>query len=471
MRSVSKSIKKQRLNGVRSLSLVRQHLAADHSQQGFMLPIALGLGFAITLLGITALVNSQSAQTAAAQRRQMGSSLLATEGGVARTLTQLTQSNNAPLLALNYDTINPTTGKTYLGPDGIANNGDEETATVDEWSSYTPNPAVCGIIANTGLPDMSYGGTIGANGQYTLRAYRYNPSQQTGTFLVEGRQGDSTATVAITLEIGSQTEPFPFPGVLSMEKVELLGRKISGSNGNLFYDPALSADPTLVGAAAVGDPNRPDYLNAIKSGSNDGFTTDNVSGTIVACQLTPTLSYTAQGSNLGSIDSSTTLSSTSGSITSYQINDIQLQNNETITVDTTNGPVYLYVDGPIQMIDNTKIRNIRTDGQPPRVGDLRILLTQSQPVQIQDAACVEMAFIYSPLEQLQLLGKADGCPSLGDSIIDGVVWAKEINQSSGDLSGISVPDDVSSLADILTSVNLPNVPKLGRVKHWQRVQL
>jgi hypothetical protein len=434
-----------------------------------MLPIALGLGLAITLLGMTALVSSQNTQTVAAQRRQMGSSLLATEGGIARTLAYLSQPNNAPLLALNYDSINPQTGSTYLGPDGIPNNGDEETTAVDEWSSFSASTFSCGVTGGAGTPSMSYSGTIGADGQYTLRAYRYNPSQQTGTFLVEGQQGASSATIVLTLAINSQVEAFP--GVLSLEKVELLGRKILGRNGNLFYDPALSADPSRVGSAAVGHPDRPGFLNAIKSGSNDGFTNDNVSGTIFGCKLTPTLSHTPQGSNLGSLNTSTTLSNTGGGITSYQINGIQLQNNETVTVDSTNGPVYLYINGPIQMIDNAKIRNIRTDGLPPRVGDLRLIVTQTQPVQIQNSACVETAFIYSPLEQLQLLGTADGCPSPGDSIIDGVVWAKEINQSSGDLSGISVPDDVSSLIDILPNVNLPVTYQVGGVRNWQRVQL
>ena len=179
-----------------SLRLAGQPSGWAHTQQGFVFPLALGLGMVMILLGITTMIHSQKAQTTATQRRQMGNSLLATEGGVARTLTQLSQRNNASLLIRNYDRINPNTG-TYLGPDGIPNNGDEETTAVDEWSSFSTSTVPCATTASPGSPNMNYSGAIGVNGQYSLRAYRYNPSQKTGTFLVEGHQGESASLVAV----------------------------------------------------------------------------------------------------------------------------------------------------------------------------------------------------------------------------------------------------------------------------------
>ena len=447
------------------LTLRRTHYKGD---RGFALPLTMGLGLIMLLLGTMMIVTSQASLTIARQRKGTGLSLAVTETGIDRILTQLNQANNSGLLTLNYDTINPQTGTTYLGPDGILQNGDEESTAIDEWTSFSPSSSTC-TSGGSSSPSLSYVSNTDSNGQYTLKAYRYDSTKQTGTLLVEGQQGVSTSMIAVTLAINSQV--VDFPGVLSVEKVNLLGRNILGSNGNLYYDPTLSEDPSLQESAAVGDPDRPDYLNAIKSGSNDGITTDNVSGKIIACKLTPTLSYAPQGSNLCIVDASMNLSGSSSGITYYQTDEILLKNNDIVEVDTTNGPVYIYVNGPVQILDNAKLRNIRTDSLSPRVGDLRIILTIDQPFKVQDAACVETAFIYSRQDKLELTGKADGCPSSGDSNIDGVVWVKEIFQTSGDFSGISVPDDVSSLSDILNSVNLSTSNRVSSIVRWERVIL
>ncbi|NJK40406.1 MAG: hypothetical protein HC934_01810 [Acaryochloridaceae cyanobacterium SU_2_1] len=112
-------------------------------EKGFALPIALGMGFVMLMLGMTAIMVAQSDRITAWQRKESSVNLALTEGGMARTLAQLTYPNNAVLLNRNYDTINPKTGKTYLGPDGIANNGDEEAAVINEWSSYNPSTQPC----------------------------------------------------------------------------------------------------------------------------------------------------------------------------------------------------------------------------------------------------------------------------------------------------------------------------------------
>ena len=108
-------------------------------EQGFALPLALGLGFVMVILGLTTIMVAQSDRTSAFNRKQAGASLAIAEGGMARSLAQLTAPNNAVLLNRNYDTINPKTGKTYLGPDGMFNSGDEEASAIDEWTSYDPS--------------------------------------------------------------------------------------------------------------------------------------------------------------------------------------------------------------------------------------------------------------------------------------------------------------------------------------------
>lgn len=479
--------------GMRSLHLTSFNPVLDRHQQGFVLPIALGMGLVMVLLGAATLIHSQGAQTIASQRRQMGSSLLTTEGGVARTLTQLSDPNNAPLLARNYDTINPATGTTYLGPDGIPNNGDEETTAVDEWSSFAPSAAACATLASPGSPTITYGGVIGTEGQYTLKAYRYDPSQSTGTVLVEGQQGESTSHVAVTLTIEADLPDFP--GVLVTESGVLRGRTVMGTNGNVYYNPADSGNESLTsGAAAAGDPSRADFLDALWTGPADQFSTDSIAGKIVACPLSFSLPNSAPSGaeTLGDLNGDRNLAGVSGSIKVYRADTLALTGNETVTVDTTAGPVYLYLTvGNFSMRGSSRIVNIRTDGQPPQVGDLRIILTPlARSLTLYDYACIQTAFIYIRTSDLHLETLGDGCPSSGDTNVDGVVWVEDVVNSinsvggrpaeeDGDLSvttngvaaGIAVPEDVSSLSDLFDSLNLPIAYKLGKVQYWQRVQL
>lgn len=209
------------------------------NDQGFTLPVAVAMGLVMFIASATLVSRSQSDQVIASARRGTGGSLAVAEGGIARTLAQLTQANNAVLLTRNYDAVNPTTGKTYLGPDAILSNGDEESTAVNWWTGGGSGSSPC-TGATTGSPSMSYSGTIGTDGEYTLQAYRYNSTSKTGTFLVQGRQGTSAARIAVTVAINSTASDFP--GVLAVETISLLGRSAVGTNGNVYYDPAFSAE-------------------------------------------------------------------------------------------------------------------------------------------------------------------------------------------------------------------------------------
>ncbi len=101
---------------------------------------------------------------------------------------------------------------------------------------------------------------------------------------------------------------------------------------------------------------------------------------------------------------------------------------------------------------------------------MRIIISTTDKTEIKDNACIQNAFFYAPRGKLQLDGSDNGCPSGGNSNIDGVVWAKEIiNNTNGD-SGVAIPDDVSSLSDIANSTGFAGTKKFGTVKSWQRQQ-
>jgi hypothetical protein len=485
-------------------------------QGGFALPLAMGLGLVMLTLAVTTIMVAQGGRNTAVQRRDSGNNFAATEGGVARLLAQLTQAHNAVLLTRNYDTINPETGKTYLGPDGILNSGDEEAVEVDQWTAYDPNSESCYRHKGWINPDVSRSGTIGT-GQFNLKAYRYDPIKRQGTLLVESTLNQTSSAVAATFAI--KTDLKDFPGVVIIDPsrggdvnqpgvLALRGREISGYNGNVYYPPISSADPSLTSYATSADAARSGYLNAVwSSNANDGALGDTVSGKLSSCYLIPWIPADTglPESNEGAIATSRTLSGTGGAVpTLYRVERINLANNDVLTIDTTGGPVHIeFVDIPnassdpttVTLRNNAKILNVRTDGIPPRVGDVRILIREDQRVNLYDRSCIQNVFLWSWADEMRLLTSGAGCPGGRNTNFEGVVWVEAILSAKsaasnravnylnlagrdydtvvypGVTSGIYVPDDLSSLSDLLPYINWPTRYQLDEMQNWQRIKL
>jgi hypothetical protein len=488
---------------VRAQALLRHRLLAANAQSkncdGFAMLIALMLGLIMTTMAVTSVFLAQSDRTNAIQRKTTGSGLFVAEGGAAGLLAQFQKRNNSLLLVRNYDSINPKTNTTYLGPDGVPNSGDEETAAVDEWIGYDPSAQPCFQSAGVGAPNIRMTGQIGIEGSYTLKAYRYDSNKKIGTLFVEGSDQDQTSY--LTLKIAVKPDLEEFPGILTtggMGKPALRGRPVLGSTANVYYPPATSADSTLTGNSAPADTNRPSYLNAIWSGPNDGASSNNVEGKIFACKLNPTLSTAPQGDNLGAIGGTptgTTVTFSTPENHYYQADSINLTSlQQSLKFDTTKGPVYLYVKGPINLSGNAQILNYRTDGKPPQVGDLRIVVVGDYQVQLRDTACIQGAFLYNPIDDLDLYTSGKGCPGGRNTNFEGVAWMEGVFSSKNaatnrDIpnwpakldhnttivpnatSGIAVPSDVSSLSDVISSIDWPVRYRVEKIDSWQRVRL
>lgn len=446
-------------------------------------------------VAFTSVLVSQHGRTVAWQRRESGASLAVTEGGMARALAQLMIPDNALLLTQNYDPIDPQTNTTYLGADGIPRSGDEGVTAIDDWTGYSATTgSMCGSGSSTITPNVAMSGSIGNTGRYRILAYRYNAFKQEGTLLVEGQQDGATSYVVMTLAIESADQDFP--GVVSEGHVLLRGRTVGGRNGNIYYRASVSADPTLTDSADSDDAERPNYLNAIYSSATDGPSTDLVAGKIIACdvELTLPVDIPIDATFWGDLEDGDRLSAADSP---YHIEEIELEGNDEVTIDTTDGPVTLYVTEEFSLEGRARLANIRTDGRPPQVGDVRIFVNNSvgeyttPPIRVADQACLDTMFLYSTDDDLHLLGTGDGCPSQGISNVDGVVWVEDVISSinidphtrtiptedhdvtttNGAISGINVPDDVSSLTDLAIALGYTPKHKFGYVKHWQRVRL
>ncbi|MCM1983952.1 hypothetical protein [Lyngbya confervoides] len=435
---------------------------------GFALPTAMGLGLCMIALGVTIMLLAQDDRDTAVVRRDYAASMLTADSAIAEILASFGQRENAILLGKTYDPINPQTGKVYLGLDGIPNSGDEGTAAIDEWQSLNPN-----CLSDLGItpPNLSLVQTVNVRSSYKILAYRYDANQQSGDLLVEGTRKGMTSRVHVNLRITHDSHLFP--SVISDNVSLWQGRELTGSQGHLYFDPNEAPNDPLTGKASPGEAQRADYLNAVGSGPADGFSGDAIQGDLVACVVTFTMPHTAQGSSLGVVNTSQTLAGSTGVITQYQADQIDLSGTEELQVDTTNGPVYLYVKGTTALRDSAKIRNVRSDGALPAVGDLRIIQTQTggTPVLLYGTSCIEHAFVYSPEVDFRLLSTGDGCPGDSNSNVVGVVWAEDIENSNAGVTGIEVPTDLSSLVDALESVNLPVFYRIRGVNSWSRVRI
>jgi hypothetical protein len=476
---------------------------------GFALPMALALGMVMLAFAGTSILVAQGNRNNAVQRRTTGASVLVSDGAISRALLALSESNNSVLLIRNYDPVDTNTGKNYLGADGIPKSGDESGTALNQWTGYNPSSAPCFQQAGRGAPSIALSGVIGPNETYTIRAYRYDKQKKQGTLLVEGNYKGQISLVAVTLSIAPILDDFP--GLIGiyhwshLGTLALRGREILGTKGNIYYSPASSSDSSLTAYSKPGDTTRPNYLNALWSAANDGASGDTVEGKIFACTLSLNIPAGAVAStNLGLINTSQTIKGTGGTvITPYQIDKIDLANSDTLTVDTTGGPVQINIpnkgnpgyspDHSITLRSTAKIINIRTDGQPPRVGDLRIMIYGNNQTNLYDKTCIQNAFLYASEDEFRLLTTGPGCPGGRNTNFEGVIWAEEIlsskNASSNRpitysgtggseydslvtpnaTSGIAVPDDVSSLSDLLEYVDWPARYRYGSIENWQRV--
>lgn len=476
--------------------------------------MAIALGMAMLSLATISVLVAQSDRNTAFRRQSSGAGFLVSDGAIARVLLQLSKPNNSELLVRNYDSINATTNQTYLGADGIPKNGDETGTAVDEWTGYNPSGSPCAQQIGRTAPNVALTGTVGTNETYTIRAYRYDKTKKTGTLLVEGTYEGQSALVAVTLSIKPVLDDFP--SVLLFDStptdswmggvLALRGRQILGSKGNVYYVSSNSADPSLTGISKPGDATRPNYLKALWSSTvNDGASGDTIAGKIFACRLLPNIPASSGGTNKGVINTSMTLSGTGGTApTRYRVDKIDLATNEILTVDTTGGPVEIDVTdmgnpgsnpyNAITLRDTAQILNIRTDGQSPRVGDLRIMLRGNSQTNLYDKTCIQDAFFYSPGDELRILTSGAGCPSGNNTNFEGVVWTQALLSSKnasgnrdvsylggntgnqydttitpGANSGIEVPDDVSSLSDLLEKVDWPVRYRYDIIQNWQRL--
>ena len=321
--------------------------------RGFALPLAIMLGLVMLAIAFISVLAAQDGRDLAHSRLSTNSTFIVTEGGVARSLDQLSSSNNSKFLTRSYDPINPATGKTFLGPDGILNSGDEESVAVNEWVSATNN-----CTGGATSASIAYNGTLGTN-PYTLQAYRYTPAQQQGNLLVVGGQAPPLSAVQISLSIASSSST-PVPGLWIQDNSK---SKISGGQLKTdIWDSTCSSNSnsgnvaSLQGAQAPIPPsNTPAVYNVQPglpfptmplAGSTPPITGS--SGTYALAQITNSTGSLPQS---GDTPSNGVITYHVGSQTS-----VKLSGGNILNLGTGNETIVLYLDGGIDLSGGSSLQ-------------------------------------------------------------------------------------------------------------------
>ncbi len=191
-------------------ALIRQLKFAFSScstTNGFAIPIAVGLGLVMILVGITMLARSQGDNINAIQQQGTDDSLYVTEAGVTQVLAFI--KNNTPIAAYNL-TNWQSSATTYKG---ICSNNISNIVTganaLASWSNINGNSTKQFQLQNyTYQPDNP------ANGSHSIPG--------TGTLEVLGRTGVTTANpsgasrqhLKVTIRVKPPLPPtFPVPGL------------------------------------------------------------------------------------------------------------------------------------------------------------------------------------------------------------------------------------------------------------------
>jgi hypothetical protein len=430
------------------------HRLVQTHQQGFSLPLAIGVGISMLLLGSLMIARSHVDQTSALAQVETAGALGVAEAGVARTMSMLNSPNFAHLLRRSYDQDRGD-GQAYLGPDQILRSGDEATALalINQWDDPSGG---CSAPSNTDFATL-VNGTIGTGtnqGTYEVLAYRFSPSSQTASLLVEGRFGRSISRVQVAFNLRTRNSSGSngFPGLYARQTIGLAGNNVirvtgeTGVSANVIcQDCIVPATPTTCDPV-TGQPTADGLKLAF--GRN---TSSNIHGrSLIATLSSPDIPVPTPppASAAGRYDLPTGITASvtlprpgdtpdADRVFHYVIDSINLSGSNNITINSSAGRVRLYVNGDVRL---TGSGGFTHSGSPDRfVLFGSNLATTSQAVELGGGTTTPHMFVYAPHATVRMSSSA-GVPK-----IQGAAWVGRWDGSGAANAEIQVPDNMPLL--------------------------
>jgi hypothetical protein len=437
----------------RRKTIVGQLANIKAKQRGFTLPLSIGVGISMLLLGSLMIARSNVDQVTAIAQVQSAGALSVAEAGVARTLSQLNSPLYTHLVTQSYDRDRGD-GRPYLGPDQTLRSGDNIPANIlNQWATNCGGTIPAGLLGDTI-------GTGTGQGTYTVLAYRYNPDTGMGALLVEGRFRGSTARVQVSVSQRARQAAVAFPGLYASDRVNMGGNDVlkvsseTGSSANIICGNCTTTStvvyncttgrPAAAGATAISDAMG---RNAQSIVDGQGI----IANLSLPAVPTPPASGTAgRYDDIATITSDMTLPRPvrpgasadvpdANGVYHYVINSIDLNGGgKTLTISPPAGrSVRLYVSGNITLSGNAAFSHTGTPDQFAIFGTA----STSQTIKLNGGVTASKVFIYAPNATVGVNG--GGGP--GTNSIHGAVWAKTWDGSSGNNVDIQVPDNMPTL--------------------------
>lgn len=429
----------------------------NHTQEGFVLPLVVIIGFIVSIGGLTLLARSFSGLYGSVRQEQARQARELAEAGLARTIERLNREYNYLLINCHSNPPSP--------------NDCTDTGT---WADPNLPSSICpdATSLDNQIPLVETVSSFG--GRYRVEYYAYRGTQfygGTGKLKVVGeRLSDDASRILATsaVELSFDVKPKPcnarfgdpatssgFPGLLAKE-IELNNNDVEGeTSGNvLCTDCPTDVSPReAIGAKSNGIVDGNIYIGAIDLPPVPTYP-DNLA------PITDPLEIDKEPFTIKGGDPSTYQNTcqSDGTITHCVISEIDLSGTgDLLTLDTTNEPIRIYVSGDIDIRGrNSGIKHIRSgaiadDEDFARVGLFGIpesSCTGAEPGVDPGEQDLRIAgingdftklFAYLPCAEAEIRGGAGG------PAIIGVLWAWEYDGSSSNVARLRVPDDAGSI--------------------------
>lgn len=452
------------MNTKLKIALIRRY-----SNQGFAMPIAIGMGFIMLLIAATMIMRSHGDQVTASAQKATAQSLAVAEGGITRTLAKLNQPEPdiSSLLKRTYDPINPDTGKNYLGSDGIPNSNDETTTAVNEWTSSNMPPC-------TSTTDL-LSGNIG-NSTYEVLAYRYDATNKTGTLLVKGQVSATSSQSRVQQTFNVKPRESSLIGVLGTDDISLGNNDVRGIYGNVACTnttkcpvscPYTTASAkSAIGALGSANVDGKIYIGSIPTPTFPTMPTVwNGTGTVPTTPFTISLgNYTTNNTTLVFPRSSDFTNHIAGTPYHYSIGTMNA-NGFNITINTlkdatknpTGDPVYFWVSGDIDMGGSSELNH--NNSSNPTAFRIYGTSTTSQDIKVASGASDVDAFIFAPNARVGINGTGT---------IDGMVYAKSFGEIGANGNAVVKVPNSPNLASSLGDLAVYFSSKTDSTNSWQR---
>ncbi len=483
---------------------MRLALMRNSNEKGFALPIAMGVGLVIVLLGAVMMARSQTDRVTSSTQKATTQGLSAAETGVAR-YQDLVNKYRA------ISTYNNTGTVSWTNPSSIPN--------ISSCGSTTEATAVS-AQATTNWQNVD--STDSTKGQYRLISYAYTPNSGvaantapgTGTLIVEGRVNQtgsgSTATqdvrtattrLQVTIPINQSTSSFSDTGLWAADfsfvgsnpraNANVLDSSCSGTGTAFNTNPYLGNLPTpTYPANTKGAYTKEVVAFPSLPGGNTYSAPTGTNINTISCSPNP---MNLSGSNSLTLPRNNDYDSTgkrynqtpapaSNATYTYVIpsgcgtNSISLTGNARITLGRTGQEtIKVYSSGNVEAAGNGGIGpHVNGTAVTKAIfyvnGSINLAGNGSafSPTYFQfykygttgdvklNGNGSSSAFIFAPFVETQLVG---------NGTVSGVVWTKKIS-ANGNASINQGKLDTSALEVTPTS----NSNTLGAISNWQRNQ-